>query len=333
MPDRLALVRAALLAFGLVAAGASAAADAGASPAAPAVTLAPGVVLVPGRFVAGTQPDGNSVLFDAPDGMIVFDTGRHATHVQAILDAARARRRPVAAIVNSHWHLDHVGGNLRLRAAFPRLEVYASGAIEEAMHGFLARYRGQLVAALASGTDPAAQAGLREELALVDAGPRLYPDRRVRSAGTRAVAGRRVEFGFERDAVTAGDLWLLDPSSGVLAAGDLVTLPAPLFDTACPVRWQAALARLAQVRWRVLVPGHGAPMRRAQFDAWRRAYDGLLACAAGQAPATSCSDGWMRDADALIPAQDRALARTLVGYYLEHRLRADPATQAASCGG
>jgi hypothetical protein len=30
--------------------------------------LAPGVDLIPGKFVAGTQPDGNTVVFTTPDG-------------------------------------------------------------------------------------------------------------------------------------------------------------------------------------------------------------------------------------------------------------------------
>ena len=50
---------------------------------------------------------------------------------------------------------------------------------------------------------------------------------------------------LEARAVTAGDVWLFDPATRVLAAGDLVTLPAPFLDTACPERWKAALDRVA----------------------------------------------------------------------------------------
>ena len=115
--------------------------------------IAPGVTLVPGTFVAGTQPDGNTVILKGPDGLIVFDTGRHAEHVQQILDFAAASRAPVAAIVNSHWHLDHVGGNVKLRQAFPNARVVASAAIEDAMHGFLANYHAQLEDLIAKAGD------------------------------------------------------------------------------------------------------------------------------------------------------------------------------------
>src|SRR6476646_6318439 len=86
--------------------------------------LAPGVDLIPGRFVAGAQPDGNTVVFAAPDGLVVFDTGRHPEHTQQIVDFASAARKPVVAIVNSHWHLDHVGGNVLLRQKYPSVRVY-----------------------------------------------------------------------------------------------------------------------------------------------------------------------------------------------------------------
>jgi glyoxylase-like metal-dependent hydrolase (beta-lactamase superfamily II) len=287
-----------------------------------AVPLATGVELLPGRFVPGGQPDGNTLVFDGAGSLIVFDTGRHAAHTQAIVDYAHARELPVIAIFNSHWHLDHVGGNAMLRKAFPAVRIHASGAIEDAMHGFLAKYRAQIEDILARPDGDAAQkATLRDERALIDAGPALYPDDRITKSAMQTVAGRRVQVGLETRAVTAGDVWLFDPATRVLAAGDLVTLPAPLFDTACPARWKAALAHLDKVDFATLVPGHGAPMTRSQFGTWRKAFDRLLACADGKASKDACIDGWLRDADALIPAGDVKLARGLLDYYLDGILR------------
>ena len=40
----------------------------------------------------------------------------------------RRRHRPIAAIVNSHWHLDHTTGNWDIRQAYPHVAIYASGA-------------------------------------------------------------------------------------------------------------------------------------------------------------------------------------------------------------
>lgn len=76
------------------------------APEAP-VEVAPGVHLIRGAVVPGRGPDGNTIILDAPAGLIVVDTGRHTYHSDAILAFARARARPIAAIVNTHWHLDH----------------------------------------------------------------------------------------------------------------------------------------------------------------------------------------------------------------------------------
>lgn len=81
--------------------------------------IAPGIAMIPGSFAPKREPDGNTVIFDAPDGLIVMDSGRHPWHRRAILDYANARGKPIAAIINSHWHLDHVSGNPDIRAAIP----------------------------------------------------------------------------------------------------------------------------------------------------------------------------------------------------------------------
>ena len=294
--------------------------------------VAPDVALLRGRFVAGEQPDGNSVLLRGPGGLVVFDTGRRAAHAQRIIDAARAAHQPVVAIVNSHWHLDHVSGNTALRAAYPRAEVYASDAIRGAMAGFLADYRAQLAGMLAKvpATDPQA-AGWREEVARIDAGERLFPTRIVTAPMDVALAGRAVRLGLERSAVSGGDVWLLDRQTRTLVAGDLVTLPAPLLDTACATGWSAALARLDAQPFDTLVPGHGAPMTHAQFARWRGAFDGLLACAESEADVATCKAGWLRDAGALIPPGDVALATSLLDYYLPQVLRAPAARRDRYC--
>ncbi|TNJ35631.1 MBL fold metallo-hydrolase [Arenimonas terrae] len=284
--------------------------------------LAPGVFLLRGDYAPPRQPDGNSVVFEGPDGLLVVDTGRHAAHARRLLELAAARGKPVQAVLNTHWHLDHIGNNPALRAAFPRLEVHASAAIDGALVGFLADYRRQLQAQLAGGGDAAARADWQAEIARIDAGAALRPDRVVQADAERMLAGRPRRIGHAADAVTAGDLWLWDAASGVLAAGDLVTLPAPFFDTACPRRWSAELARIEDVPFTTLVPGHGAPMDRDGFRTYRRAFGQLLACADGTAPAADCISGWQRDAAPLLPdPAQAALARDLLAYYFQAVLR------------
>lgn len=302
-----------------------------APPAAPEF-LAPGVQLVPGAFVPGAQPDGNTIVLRGRDGLVVVDTGRHEAQARAILDVARGTGLPVSFVVNTHWHLDHVSGNPRIRQAHPGVKVLASDAVDEALTGFLSRYRAQLEGLASGAADEASRARFREEIARIDSGRALAPDVVVASRGPRTLAGRRVEIGFERWAATAGDVWVLDEESGVLAAGDLVTLPAPLLDTACPPGWKDALSRLSSAPFRVLVPGHGRPMGREEFERWRTAFGRLLDCAASEAPAAACADGWVRDLGTLLPEANRPFARTLLAYYVPELLRAPPGQRQLWCG-
>lgn len=302
-----------------------------ASVAAP-VDVAPGIQLLPGHFAPGTQPDGNTVVLHGPEELIIVDSGRHAAHTQAIVDYAHAAQMPVGAVINTHWHLDHIGGNAALRLSFPRLRIYASDALRGAMGGFLADYRRYLAGELErKAGDEAAQAPLRAEMALIDAGSRLAPDEVISRSQTRTIAGRELELHLESGAVTAGDVWVLDPSRRVLIAGDLVTLPVPFLDTACPQRWQESLDRLADTDFETLIPGHGPPMRRESFERYRSSYGRLLACAGTAQPKAVCIDGWIAGLGPLLTPQDIDFARQLLDYYMDEHLRAAPARRARHC--
>lgn len=296
-----------------------------------ATPIAPGIDLIAGEFVPNQQPDGNSILFHAPDGLIVMDTGRHAAHTQKILDYARQAKQPIRAVINSHWHLDHIGGNPRIRSAYPQVRIYASDALAGASKGFLADYRKYLVDAIAKASDEQRKSS-QDELAIIDAGPALAPDEIVSQTRSLRIAGHKLELHLEKYSVTAGDVWVFDPATRTLAAGDLVTLPVPFLDTACPARWKTALDDLAHTDFKLLVPGHGTPMQRKEFETYRVAYGNLLACTASAKPKAECIDGWVRDAGALIAEKDRAFAKSLLDYYVDTSLRADPAKTAKLCG-
>ncbi len=318
---------------GSMLAGAPARAAAAAPPAKAADEIAPGVYLEPGKLEPGRQPDGNSVIFRAPEGAVVVDTGRHVEHTEAVLARIAALGLTPRVVVNSHWHLDHIGGNVLFRRRYPDLRVYASAALAAAQGGFLANYHRQLEEMVASAdTSAETKESLRREMALIDAGPLLAPTDVVTASGPRMLAGRSLELHLEKPAVTAGDVWVLDPATRVVAAGDLVTLPVPFLDTACPSGWQAALRHLEEADWDLLVPGHGGPMSRQELASYRRAFDNLVACGASSRAAAECVRGWFQDAGELAAAADPGSGHDMMTYYVTSSLRATPAHTAALCG-
>ena len=282
--------------------------------------IAPGVSLVMGQFTRGLQPDGNSTVLHGSEGTIIIDTGRHTTHVQRVLAAATQSGQSPVAVINTHWHLDHVGGNLVIRQRYPKIAILASGALADARKGFLAGYREQLAGTVAS--MPADKSGsLRAEMALIDAGDKLAPTEVITAGGERTLAGRKLLLGLEKKAATEGDVWILDRASGTLMTGDLVTLPVPFLDTADPEGWAAALDRLVKIDAKLIVPGHGEPMQPAGLETYRKAFRQLLACAKSKRASAECSEEWFKTIGDLAKGTDPGLAKSAMGYYLDNVLR------------
>ncbi|MEY2919318.1 MAG: hypothetical protein RL261_623 [Pseudomonadota bacterium] len=292
--------------------------DTAAAPAPRAV--APGVWLVPGGILPDRQPDGNTVVFAAPAGLIVVDTGRHARQREAILSLAIARKMPIVAIVNTHWHLDHVSGNPDLRAAYPGLRVYASDAIDGALTGFFPSSMKESAAYLDDPQIPeATRDDIRGDMLTVRNGLALKPDEVIAASGTMTLGGRALRINLARDAATAGDVWVYDERSRVAALGDLVTLPAPFLDTACPDGWQAALRQVAETPFEQAIPGHGDVMNRARFLLYQRAFEAFVACSNSARSADECSSSWANSVSTLLgddPLEQRR-ARGMAAYYVD----------------
>lgn len=283
-------------------------AQAAAPLAPPPRDIAPGVTLLPGGFEPGRGPDGNTIVFDAPGGLVVVDTGRHAWHSDGILAYAEARQRPIAVIVNTHWHLDHSSGNGRLKARYPEARVYTTSAIDRVLApgGFLARNLDGARGMLAGNEITDVQ---REEvqifLSTMETPDILRPDVVIEQSGRMRMAGRRFDVHVTDGAATDADVWLYDRRSRVAVIGDLITLPAPFFETACPQRWRAALDEVWQTPFQTVIAGHGEPMNREQFAAWRAAYGAFIDCVNSTAEAAQCAIGW-RDGVAQFLADDGA---------------------------
>lgn len=302
------------------------------APPAAAANLPAGYHFIPEQLEFDwQQPDGNTVVIDAPKGLIVVDTGRSPKHVGRILDYAKQRGRPIAAIVNTHWHLDHVTGNADIRAVYPA-KVYASDGIEGALVGFLNGPRDRADKML---MDPKVPQGAKDQIqrgrSRIDNPDTLRPTNIIDRSATMSLAGRKMEVHLARFAASEGDVWLYDPNTRVAVIGDLVVDLVPYMDTACAEGWRQALADIAKTPFRTVIPGHGKPMDRAQFSQWRTGFGNLVDCGHSTASIDSCVDGWVRDAASFIPKEMTGEVREAAKYYIETRLRSSPEEQQKYC--
>lgn len=287
------------------------------------VEIGKGVFFIRSTVVQGRGPDGNTVIFDAPEGLVVVDTGRHPYHSDAILAFARAHNRPIVAIVNTHWHLDHSSGNVRLKAAFPNAKVYTTNAIDRTMApgGFLDR---NLKDAAAMAGNPQLPAVQKEEVQLfmdtMNAKAALRPDVTLSASKMMTIGGREFDVHVTTDAVTDADVWLYDPSTKIAVIGDIVTVPVPYFETACPDGWKGALDDVWGTSFTTAIPGHGKAMTRESFDAYRKGFAPFIDCVRSNAEAAQCSAGWVAATKSLIgddDARQKAVAANM-DYYVAY---------------
>ncbi|WP_018411048.1 quinoprotein relay system zinc metallohydrolase 1 [Methyloversatilis thermotolerans] len=198
--------------------------------------------VVVGRSEDITRGNGgnisNSAFIVTRDGVVVIDTGATRRYGQQLRAAiARVTPRPVIRVYNTHHHPDHFLGNQAFADA-PLLALPATRAGQRDDGNAFSDNVYRMAGDWASGTE-----------ALV-----ASQDAR---AGSEDVGGHRLEL-LALHGHTAGDLVLVDRTTGVLFAGDLVFLDrAPTTPHAHIADWLAALDRIAAVRARRIVPGHG----------------------------------------------------------------------------
>jgi glyoxylase-like metal-dependent hydrolase (beta-lactamase superfamily II) len=292
----------------------------------PAVTtpqeLAPGIHLMRFSPIPGRGPDGNTTIIDAPDGLIVIDTGRHTFVTDAILTFAKERKKPIVVIVNTHWHLDHSSGNRRLKSAYPQAKVYTTNAIDRALApgGFIARNHENARKQFSSVTDEVRRDEMQIFFNTMDDSASLRPDVPLTASGPMSLAGRTLDVRVTDKAVSDADAWIYDSASRIAIIGDLITAPVPYFETACPDRWRASLDEVWSTDFQTAIPGHGPPMTRAQFDVYRQGFSEFVTCARSEKAPAACGTEWVERTSSLIgedPARRKAVAANMeyyVGY-------------------
>jgi cyclase len=243
-----------------------------------------------GIYVFSTAPygdvglDGNSVAIVTTAGVVVFDANGTPAAAAAVLAEIRTiTSQPVRYIVYSHWHWDHWYGTEVYRAAFPNAVVVAHAKTREMMLGpalafnqpGLERDLPGYIAGLERRRDEAGKAGRADEAARLTQlvnddrffleqkrGVRhVIPDMTFGESLDLFVGGRRLQVLHYDRAVTPGDAFVYLPDERVVVTGDLLVNPVSFALSCYPTGWISTLERINALDARVIVPGHGEPLR------------------------------------------------------------------------
>ncbi|MCX2887960.1 MULTISPECIES: quinoprotein relay system zinc metallohydrolase 1 [unclassified Pseudomonas] len=205
--------------------------------------IAEGTWLLEGSTDNFAKANGGNVVNTAfiitDAGVVVIDSGPSKRYGEALRQAiATVTDKPVLEVLLTHHHPDHALGN----QAFADVPIGALAGTAE-----LLRQQGD---AMAENMYRLVGDWMR--------GTEVVLPSRVVEPGIREVGGHRLRL-LGLSGHTGADLAILDESTGVLFAGDLVFYERALTTPNSPGLdvWLKDLETLQALPWKQLVPGHG----------------------------------------------------------------------------
>lgn len=226
--------------------------------------------------------NGNTTVIVGSRDVFVVDSCQFASAAKEDIEQIRRwTDKPVRYLLNTHWHLDHNGGNAAYMEAFPGLAIIAQVQTKKMIDDQVSQMVGQIPANVHTAQQQAEkvlQIGKVGDRPLSDAGRKMRERALARSATllddvksfvyqpptlifrddlTIDLGGREVQVKFLGRGNTGGDAIAYLPKEKILATGDLVVHPVPYTFDGYPTEWIETLDRLAALDAQTIVPGHG----------------------------------------------------------------------------
>lgn len=251
--------------------------------------VAPGVHLLAMPAEYRGAATGNITIVEQSRGVVVIDSGLTRADGRRAVDYIRSfTRRPVTALLYTHWHNDHPQGGSEIRAAWPGVRIISTAATARTLRGermlryiglrpderietlFLNQAAGALAMAIAQQRNPQLDEATRARWA------RMERDTRGRMADIRGTWLALPTETFTRElllddpvrpvrlihpgrANTDGDAIAWLPNERIVVTGDVVVSPVPFGFFSFPGDWLQALDRIRALDFAILIPGHGEP--------------------------------------------------------------------------
>ena len=277
--------------------------------------------LAPGVFAAIATDNGyagaNAGIVDLGGKTIVFDTFLSPIAARDLLRAAdQLTHTPVAFVVNSHFHNDHIRGN---QVFSPDVEIISTEKTREAISLVEPQQRKWEIQnvprllenaqeSLADETDPFARRDLLIQMsyykAINESGTELktrLPNVTFEKNLTIHGTSRKVELLYIGGGHTPGDCIMLLPDEHIAFVGDLVSNGVhPYMPDGSAEEWKTTLKELDALPIGTIVPGHGDLGHRLEITTMTNYIQDLQNIARAMVLGGKTDDDISRD---LIPSQ------------------------------
>jgi cyclase len=245
--------------------------------------LADGVYAIEHKDLNDGNPSGNTTVIVGEREVFVVDSCyRPSSAAEDIAQIRQWTDKPIAYLLNTHFHNDHNNGNKTYMDAFPALSIIAQEETKKDMDliqpGNVERQPREIAAIIATlkeGKDQRGRTLSQEEKQQVQ---ELLPGLEQAEAEFKTLVYQSATLTFTDEidldlgnrevqvmhlgrGNTPGDAIAYLPKEKIIVAGDLLVKPIPYTYDGYPAEWVQTLHRMGKLDATSIVPGHGPIMR------------------------------------------------------------------------